>query len=194
MHVSNMSRHRQIREREEGRRKHITSIRSDVQKKWDLFQDELLNEFRYLANKKGCRVKKPMKTLGYTEGGIPITMYAYVYDDSEGREFLFTAVEVKDSVINAMVFPKPPVWKGGDIDKSWFDRIPDDHRRTGVESVWSPGFWEWYPGFDSLAGFQRLSCNKTEGVLDLCVILDQAVGLNFGVFARHNIQSNFSQQ
>jgi len=154
--------------------------RPDMQRKWDLFQDILLEEFRNLSRTQECIVEKGRST----------TVYAYVYKDSGGTKFLSAAVQVADSKICAMVFLKPPVWKGRDIDKSWFENISGDIRREGAESVWSPGFWEWYPGFEANGAFMRLLCNKPEELKELCVDLVRIVGWNFEVYNRHDILSN----
>ena len=173
---------KKIREMEEGKRKHLGS---DMQRKWNLFQDELLKEFRYLARTQECTVEEERST----------TVYAYVYEDSGGTKFLSAAVQVADSTICAIGFLNPPVWSGGDIDKSWFDNIPGDFRREGVESVWSPGFWKFYPSLDAWCNFMRLSCKNPADVLDLCVRLVQLIGWNFGVWdPPEDILSKFSQQ
>jgi hypothetical protein len=176
-----MSSVKQIREREEGKRKHLWS---DMQRKWNLFHDELLKEFRYLAGTQECTVEEERST----------TVYAYVYEDSRGKKFLSAAVQVADSKFCAMVFLKPPVWNGRDIDESWFGNISGDLRREGAESVWSPGFWEWYTGFEAKGAFMLLSCKKPAEVKELCVDLVRIVGWNFKVYTRHDILSKFSQQ
>ena len=154
-----------------------------MQRKWNLFHDEILKEFRNLARKQGCTVEEER----------PPTVYAYVYEDSGGTKFLSAAVQVADSKICAMVFKKPPVWKGRDIDKSWFENISGDLRPKEAESVWSPGFWEWYPGFEAKGAFLLLRCNKPEEVKELCVDLVRIVGWNFEVYNRHDILSKFPQ-
>ena len=154
---------KQIREMEEGGRRTIHVERSDLQKKWDSVESDLLDEYRRFTGHKYYTIYLPItKSTSDT--------HAYVYEDERGTKFLYALFEVQRSQISSMSFPHPPIWKNGDIDNLWFETLPRDSRPSyyAERSVWNPAFWRKYSDQCEDETYRSLVRYEPEEVVDLC--------------------------
>jgi len=156
-----MSSVRQIREREEGRRRTIHAGRSDLQKKWDSVESYLLHEYERFTGHKYYTIYLPItKSTSDT--------HAYVYEDEDETKFLYALFEVQTSKISSMSFHHPPFWKNGDIDKSWLENLNLRPSFYAEKSVWNPAFWRKYSDQYEDGKYTSLVCHEPEEVVKLC--------------------------
>ena len=196
-----MSRVKQIREREEGKRRTINVRESDFQKEWDSFEPKLLCEYQELAIHKGYKICDPVqkyeickcieefneKTQTWAYVYEEIQTYAYVYQDKEGRKFLYALVRVAKSTIRSVNFIKPSIWNGKDIDISWFADLPLDFSPTNnaEKSVWNSAFWNKYSEKWVDGACRSDVCFHTQNVVDFCQNMVICLGMDLKLLEFH---------
>ena len=165
MQVSKMSFYKQIRKREEGSSRRITDIRSDLQKEWDSLEPKLLCEFQAFALHKMYKIYDSIEEIDENT-----QTYAYVYEDTRGKKFLYALVRVTKSAIRSVNLTQASIWNGKDIDISWFENLPLDFQPQNDEekSVWNQAFWNRYSYKWVDGACKSLVCLLPRDVVDFC--------------------------